>query len=132
MAQSTAVMISIALCVIAAVITWYCFTHIDSDLTMFGVIGIAWFVALGSWAWSADDNFYDVKSGIVIGQKFTPAYVTPVICSTSNNVPVCSGGQYIPDDWAIEIRGGDGKTGKIHFGNNVFTEYPNGSHYPHR
>lgn len=77
------------------------------------VLGICTFASL---LWAFDDNFYGVKSGVVIDESFTAAHC----------VKVCS-----PDDWALEIRSDDGKTGWLHFRENVFETYPRGSQYPH-
>lgn len=137
MSQSYAIAISVILIVIAIAVTWWSvfrigFNGYRESIWVGVVLPVAlWAIALGSLIWSLDDNFYDVKSGVVIGQTFTPAYITPVTCTSVGNTTVCSGGVPIPDDWAIEIRGTNGKTGSIHFGTNVFAEYPKGSLYPH-
>lgn len=136
MSQSAAVVICIVLWVLFFVSVWFFMFHLDLDsifqtLVIPGVLIVAAF-----WAtiWAADDNFYDVKSGVVIEHSFTAAHTTPVTCTpiTTNGITTisCSGGTYVPDDWAIEIRNENGKSGWIHFTQDVFADYPVGARYP--
>lgn len=97
------------------------------------VVALSLVVAMGMTSLKAlDDNSYRVTRGIVIGQNFTPAYFTPLVCT--GNPVVCTGNVYVPDDWALTLR--DCETyercveGTLHFASNVFGQYPVGSHYP--
>ncbi len=132
MPQSVAVAISVALFVIAGVATWYFIFHIDSSsfLVAVGVPSLTLCLAIFSLVWSCNDNYYEVKSGTVINQSFTPAHQNPPTIVSTGKSTIIVPGAWVPDDWAIEVQGDNGHNGWFHFDSNVFDRYPRGSHYP--
>lgn len=131
--QSMAIVITVALFVLAGVAFWWFLAHEDFDRPVWQAIGIPFvilLVAFGSLFWSANDNYYDITSGTVVSQDFTAAHMTPPTVINNGKTTTVIPGHWVDDSWAIEIRGGSGHTGWIHFESNVFSQYPIGSHYP--
>ncbi len=121
MNQETAILICAVAFVMMLVAGWYYLFYRDA-LELVPLLTVALFI--GTLIWSTNDNFYDVKSGVVVAQHFTPAHYDYVLV---NKVLVP---QWRPDDWAIQVRSENGRTGWFHYGENVFGHYPEGSHYP--
>ena len=132
--QSVAIAISVVLFIATGIAIWWFMIKDDYNRPAWRALGIPvamMVVAVGSLFWSLNDNYYDVKSGVVVAQDFTPAHMTPPTIIYTGKTTTVVPGHWVDDDWAIEIRGDNGHTGWIHFSTNVFAEYPIGSHYPH-
>ena len=132
--QPFAITISVLLFVATGVAFWWFMVRDDFMRRAWQAVGIpivVMLVAFGSLFWSLNDNYYDVKSGVVIAQDFTAAHMTPPTVINNGKTTTVVPGHWVDDDWAIEVRGDNGHTGWIHFSTNVFAEYPIGSHYPH-
>lgn len=130
--QPWAIAISVALFVLTIAAFWFFTFYADFD-SLWLAVGVPVALLLiffGSLFWSLNDNFYDVKSGVVIDQSFTPAHQTPPTVVMSGKSTIIVPGVWVSDDWAIEIKGENGQTGWIHFNGNIFAEYPDGSSYP--
>ncbi|HEU0266144.1 MAG TPA: hypothetical protein VFQ70_00780 [Candidatus Saccharimonadaceae bacterium] len=133
MPQSAAITLTVAVFVIALFLFWFMMFHLDLDSAWVavGVPFVVLAISITMAFWSFNDNYYDVKSGTVVNQDFTPAHMTPsTIINTGKTITVVPG-TWVDDDWAIEVKNSDGVEGWIHFSSNPFSEYPIGSHYPH-
>jgi hypothetical protein len=129
--QSVAIAISVVLFVLTIVAFWFFTFRGDYDEWIaLGIPVLILLLAGGSLFWSLNDNYYGVKSGVVIEQQFTPAHQNPPTIISSGKSTVIMPGAWVPDDWSIQIKSNSGKTGWIHFSNNVFLNYPKGSPYP--
>jgi hypothetical protein len=84
----------------------------------------------GFLIWACSDNIYRINTGTVVAHDFTPAHRTPTTFIYSSNVVMPIQGQWIEDDWAIQIEDENGRTGWLHFDSpDIFELYPLGSRY---
>ena len=78
--QSVAIAISVVLFIATGIAIWWFMIKDDYNRPAWRALGIPvamMVVAVGSLFWSLNDNYYDVKSGVVVAQDFTPAHMTP-------------------------------------------------------
>jgi hypothetical protein len=95
------------------------------------ILGFAFLV------WACSDNIYNVHEGLVVDHSFTPAHTQPATYipgtpgngKTPGTPAVYVPARHVPDDWAIEVKDKEGHSGWLHFGSDVFKEYPIGTYY---
>jgi hypothetical protein len=84
------------------------------------------------------DNIYNIKSGVVLAQDFTPrhyvqgttTYTSSTVNGVTTMIPIIVPGHWEDDDWALKLQDEAGHTGWLHFASDVFSNYPVGTHYP--
>ena len=119
----------------------YYFGHSSREYSSWVTLGTMGLLLAGGVTlivWGMNDNFYNVKSGIVRGHDFTAAHMTPPTsipgtaptANSSGTPPISIPGHWVGDDWALLVEDERGRTGWLHFSADVFQRYPVGSHYP--